>query len=691
MKNCRIKEKITIGAIGLLLILGLTVGGSFAVFSGQVTNSVKNVFVQAEESEAVAFAVYSETDASLRFYKNSEYTKVLKAQEAGEAYYTNEDGEELVVTEVFTGFETETYTFIDVSIMAEDVLEKIEDDGVMSVNTPWISYSWKVKTVVVEEEIAPVSTAFWFYIFVNCESMNLEKLNTSAVTNMMAMFCAATSLTELDVSNFDTSQVTDMSIMFLMCRSLKNLDLSNFDTAQVITMNAMFQESDELEELDLSSFDTSAVTDMETMFSYCSSLTVLDLSSFDTSQVVNMLEMFYKCYNLEAVYVSELWSTEKVEDGGRMFEQCYNLVGGCGTTYSGSHVDDRYAHIDTYSNPGYLTLGSKMGFAVYSETDDSLRFYYNTDYAQVLAAEVAGESYYTDEDGTELTVTAVFAGFMTDTYCLYQILSVEEIGLTEDFEDESLVEVEGMEPPWMEYAEDVQIVVIEEEMAPLSTAWWFFGFEECVYMDLSKLDTSRCNNMAAMFMNCSQLTELDVRGFDTAQVTDMWAMFCGCQRLSTLDLSGFDTSAVTNMAFMFSRYGKKINGVAELDLTSFDTSSVINMYYMFENCRTLKELDLSSFDTSNVTNMIAMFNTCYNLETIYVSSLWTAENAVVVTVDGDTKLGEGTSIFAGCDSLVGGNGTVYDTANQAIEKEFACIDTEEHPGYLTDIADKGTD
>ena len=39
-----------------------------------------------------------------------------------------------------------------------------------------------------------------------------------------------------------------------------------------------------------------------------------------------------------------------------MFTNCFNLVGGKGTTYDANHIDKAYAHIDGGpSNPGYFT------------------------------------------------------------------------------------------------------------------------------------------------------------------------------------------------------------------------------------------------------------------------------------------------------------------------------------------------
>ena len=57
-------------------------------------------------------------------------------------------------------------------------------------------------------------------------------------------------------------------------------------------------------------------------------------------------------------------------------------------------------------------------------------------------------------------------------------------------------------------------------------------------------------------------------------------MFDYCDKLTSIDLSNFDTSKVENMYAMFS----DCHSLTELDLSSFDTSKVINMSYMFDNC-----------------------------------------------------------------------------------------------------------
>ena len=165
-------------------------------------------------------------------------------------------------------------------------------------------------------------------LFRGCEgltSINLNKFDTSNVTNMRDMFYSCEGLTNLDLSSFDTSNVTDMDCMFYYCNGLTNLDLSSFNTSNVTDMADMFRGCNSLTNLDLSSFDTSNVTDMGGMFDDCNSLTNLDLSSFDTSNVTVMGSMFSGCESLINLDLSS-FDTSNVTVMGGMFYGCESLI-----------------------------------------------------------------------------------------------------------------------------------------------------------------------------------------------------------------------------------------------------------------------------------------------------------------------------------------------------------------------------
>ena len=129
------------------------------------------------------------------------------------------------------------------------------------------------------------------YMFINsaATSIDLSSFNTSRVTNMSQMF-SNSKATSLDLSNFNTTNVTNMAYMFQGCTTAV-LNLSNFDTSNVTAMHGMFASSAATEIKGLDKFVTANVTNMYRMF-YGSAATSLDLSNFDTSNVTNMSRMF---------------------------------------------------------------------------------------------------------------------------------------------------------------------------------------------------------------------------------------------------------------------------------------------------------------------------------------------------------------------------------------------------------------
>ena len=102
----------------------------------------------------------------------------------------------------------------------------------------------------------------------------------------------------IDVSKVDTSGVRNMIRAFCDCRGIETLDLSNFDTSNVKRMDLMFDNCCDLTSLNLSNFDTSKVTDMSWMFYKCMSLASLDISSFNFTSTVATDNMFCLCKSL---------------------------------------------------------------------------------------------------------------------------------------------------------------------------------------------------------------------------------------------------------------------------------------------------------------------------------------------------------------------------------------------------------
>ena len=559
-----------------------------------------------------AFAVYSADDNSLDFYKRYDVPS------AGDQF------EGKTATAVYTGIETKTYSYN---------------------NAPWKDYASTItSTVVIDEGISPVSCAYWFHKCNKLATCDVLKLDTSQVTNMNSMFRDCSALATLDVSNFDTSKVTGMNGMFYSCSSLASLDVSHFDTSNVTDMSYMFRDCPALASLDVSHFDTSSVTSMFYMFYYCTSLTTLDVSHFDTSKVMNMAYMFYYCSSLATLDVSH-FDTSKVVKMYYMFDGCTKLqeisfgsawkwVGTIGylPTPSSKYIAGADGKWHAKSDgkayaPASIPSGKAdtyyavmpTAFAVYSADDNSLDFYKR---AEVPAVGSTFEG---------KTATAVYTGIETDVY-------------TFTFDANFNM---GSSAPWYGYSGKIDSVsIVDNDIAPSSTAYWFYKLNAMTVCDIKKLDTSKISDMTNMFSGCKKLPSLDLSTWNTSKTTNMGGMFTDCWALASLDVSSFDTSNVTYMVSMFNNCW----ALASLDVSSFDTSNVTNMTSMFCYCSKLKSLDLSHFNTSQVTKMDAMFLGCSSLTALDLSHFDTSQ---VTKMD---------SMFSRCSSLTALDLSHFDTS-----------------------------
>ena len=400
----------------------------------------------------------------------------------------------------------------------------------------------------------------------------------------------------------------------------------SFADARPTTTFGWFYMMNNLESITgLSYLNTSEVTNMGHMFNSCYKLTSFDLSGFKTSKVTAMNCMFYDCRNLQTIYVGTGWSTAAVTNSDNMFYKCSSLVGGQGTTYSSSHVDAAYAHIDGgSSNPGYLTAKTEA-YAWYTPSNTTLTFCCDNQRGSRTGTT------YDLNTGNDIPL------WFTDGIC-----------------------------------ENVTHVVFNASFAdarPTTTHHWFWPMRNLESITgLKYLNTSEVTDMSYMFSNCESLTSLDVSTFNTSKVTSMAVMFWGCTNLTSLDVSNFNTSNVTSMQSMFGHS----NNLTILDLSSFDTHNVTVMYEMFSDCWQLKTLDLRGFNTSKVTSMRAMFYGCTDLETIYARNDWNT-----------AAVGNSVDMFFNCVSLVGGQGTTYNDSHS--DKTYARIDGgPSNPGYFTE-------
>lgn len=213
--------------------------------------------------------------------------------------------------------------------------------------------------------------------------------------------------------------------------------------------------------------------------------------------------------------------------------------------------------------------GGKTAYAVYSEDDNSLRFYSSADIIRV------GDVY------NGLTVTAVYTGFDTVHY-------------------DSRKDV-----PWATYRKAIKYVSVEDEdIVPVSIAHWFSGFLNCTEANLSLLDTKNVVSAKSTFSSFGGYI-LGLEKWNVSNVIDMSHMFERTSALAEnfeIDLSSWDVSNVRNMESMFEGTASNATVWSIGDISNWDVSRVENMESMFESAgaHATYKLDLSKWRPINV-------------------------------------------------------------------------------------------
>ena len=129
-------------------------------------------------------------------------------------------------------------------------------------------------------------------------------------------------------------------------------------------------------------------------------------------------------------------------------------------------------------------------------------------------------------------------------------------------------------PRWGNEREKLVLVVFEDEIAPISTALWFYDLGNLEAIEgMQKLDTSNVANMCRMFGGCQKLSELDLSGFDTSLAHEnMSNLFEGCSHLKAVKL-GEKTAFAPNFGMPASNWQLASLGEAPVrydDLGAYD-------------------------------------------------------------------------------------------------------------------------
>lgn len=199
-------------------------------------------------------------------------------------------------------------------------------------DNPWRRKSWApmiTRIVIADQIIAGSNMNSLFADLVSVTRYEgLEKLDTSAVTNMQSVFKENSALKKLDLSAWNVDNVTTMVNMFMgnfMGTELTYLNLSGWNTHNVTNMQNMFQYNDQLRTIDgLTDWDTRRVTTMTNMFAR-SGVRHLNLASFDSASLLEMDGAFSQMLALEDIEFGAQFTVANVTKMNSLFNNDVKL------------------------------------------------------------------------------------------------------------------------------------------------------------------------------------------------------------------------------------------------------------------------------------------------------------------------------------------------------------------------------
>ena len=239
-----------------------------------------------DPQNGTAFAVYSEDDHSLMFYKRRGVPDV------GDIFNYRK------VTAVYVGFEDQIYYFHNANLKYP--------------TGAWYERHSDIKTVsVIDSGIQPTHMDGWFSFLTNCSEFNgLDKIDYSKCVSLSYLFYACTSLIEFKLENIALPSCGLFGGMFESCTGLKTVDLSGwrFNEHGDIRLWFLFAQCTSLTSVDLSGWDTSRASNFSHAFYECTSLETLDISSFSSCTSGAILDnMFTTCVKLRSIAVGSGW------------------------------------------------------------------------------------------------------------------------------------------------------------------------------------------------------------------------------------------------------------------------------------------------------------------------------------------------------------------------------------------------
>ena len=462
---------------------------------------IASVSLSFKSNEPTEFAVYSDSDKSLKFYNRVDVPSV------GDTFNGSK------VTAVYTDLGDYTYA------------EGENHNGIPT--TPWTNWRNEIKYVDIVDRIHPSGISFWFQ---RCEAItefrNLGNIDVSGITTIDHTFYDCAGVESIDCSSWDVSSVTIFDQVFGTCAKLKKVDITGWDTSKAVSFFYMFYSDVSLRgvrgfpKLNLSNCNL-----FQNNFAGCQAIKTIDFSRLNLPPDVNTVATIFGCTNLERIIVDANFCW--VYDHTDVLDP---TVSSPSSEYI-EGVDDYGYWYDSSDGKGYLPTNIpqhhaatyyavKPCFAVYSADDGSLGFYKRFDRPQ--------------EGGTidGKTVTRLY-----------------DFGIEhKDFEViRSNVNESRPLLPWIDEISNIKSVkAVDSGIRPKALSNWCYGMSNAASIDLTLLDTSRCMDFRSLFNGCASIETLDLSNMDMSKMLDSRNMYVGCYRLKKISVSETFRYALTD-------------------------------------------------------------------------------------------------------------------------------------------------
>lgn len=543
-----------------------------------------------------AFAVYSDTDKSLDFYKRIRIPQIVETLNGK------------TVTNTYTGFETAGYKCIKAG---EEYGAAYEDSAI--IDTPWYNRRYDIESVeVIDSGIQPAYLDYWFMNLTHCKTLNLNRLDTSQCQTIVRTFNRCREATDIEVSKWDIANALTLSESFLECNALETLDISGWICPMNTSLHSTWNNCNKLkairfnknwttqnvryfsctfyatafEKLDLSSWKFDKIENASVMLGYMKELREIDISSFISKAGLISSEtsvdksIFADTTNISRITIGDglTWNdirdtqNEKTPSPVSPSGKRYSATSG--KAYDSSDLPDRTA--DTYvSDTALLPM---KAFAIYSDTDKSLNLYKR----HINEIPSVSDMY------NEKAVTRIYF----------------------DFEDSNPVsETDKYRRGYFHDVENcvTNINIVDTEIKPINISGWFACFSELTSVTgMQNLDLSRCVEMIYTFFHDQKLETIDLSNLTCPKVMSIGGIFEQCTGLRAADMTNLYIPKANDFWFVF--YNTKIPSI---DLSTWTVGQPTSTKSMFAGNRYLTEIKLpSGISFATVHDAICMFDGC---------------------------------------------------------------------------------